>query len=250
MSSEAASRAGLELPGIQEQMLELVAQAGKPLVLILENGRPLDIHWAAEHVPAILEAWYPGTEGGNAVADVVFGDVNPGGKLPVSWPRTAGQEPLYYNHNLTHEPEDRPTFTSRYWDISSKPLYPFGYGLTYTTFTFGNLRLSKTSLKAGEATEVQVDVTNTGSVPGDAVGQVYIHQRSGSASRPVRQLKGFKRVTLKAGETQTLLFALGKDELSYWSPASRAWTVEPANFDVWAGEDSTAALHAEFNVTQ
>ncbi len=250
MSSEAASRANLELPGIQEQMLELAAQSGKPVVLILQNGRPLDIHWAAEHVPAILEAWYPGTEGGNAVADVLFGDVNPGGKLPVSWPRTSGQEPLYYNHNLTHEPEDRPTFTSRYWDVSSKPLYPFGYGLTYTTFTFGNLRLSKTSLKAGETTEVQVDVTNTGSIAGDAVGQVYIHQRSGSASRPVRQLKGFKRVTLKAGETQTLHFALGKDELSYWSPESKAWTVEPASFDVWAGEDSTAALHAQFDVTK
>ena len=162
------------------------------VVLVIENGRPLDIHWAAEHVPAILEAWYPGTEGGNAVADVLFGDVNPGGKLPVSWPRSAGQEPLYYNHNLTHEPEDRPTFTSRYWDVSSKPLYPFGYGLSYASFKFGNLQLSKKSVKAGEATEVAVDVTNTGAVAGDAVAQVYIHQRAGSASRPVRQLKGFQ----------------------------------------------------------
>jgi beta-glucosidase len=136
MSSENASRATLSLPGIQQQMLEIVSQSGKPVVLVLENGRPLDIRWAAEHVPAILEAWYPGTEGGNAVADVLLGDVNPGGKLPVSWPRSAGQEPLYYNHNLTHSPEDDPKFTSRYWDISSKPLYPFGYGLSYATFKF------------------------------------------------------------------------------------------------------------------
>ena len=196
MSSESASRASMDLPGIQQQMLEAVASTGKPLVLVLENGRPLDIRWASKHVPAILEAWYPGTEGGNAVADVLFGDVNPGGKLPISWAHTAGEEPLYYNHNLTHEPEDRPNFTSRYWDVASKPLYPFGYGLSYTTFKFDNLRLSKTSIKAADATEVQVDVTNTGSVAGDAVAQIYIHQRWGSASRPVRQLKGFKRVTL------------------------------------------------------
>ncbi len=250
MSSEAASRASMELPGIQEQMLEAAASAGKPVVLVLENGRPLDIRWAAQHVPAILESWYSGSEGGNAVADVLFGDVNPGGKLPISWARAAGEEPLYYSHNLTHEPEDRPNFTSRYWDIGSKPLYPFGYGLSYTTFKFANLKLSKASIKAGEATEVQVDVTNTGSVAGDAVGQVYIHQRWGSASRPVRQLKGFKRVALKPGETQTLTFTLGKDELEFWSPQTKAWVVEPSSFDVWAGEDSTASLHSELTVAE
>ncbi len=250
MSSENESRATLDLPGIQQQMLEIVAQSGKPVVLVLENGRPLDIRWASAHVPAILEAWFPGTEGGNAVSDVLFGDVNPGGKLPVSWPRTAGSEPLYYNHNLTHEPEDRPQFTSRYWDVSSKPLYPFGYGLSYTTFKFANLKLSETSIKSDGAAELQVDVTNSGSVAGDAVAQVYIHQRSGSASRPVRQLKGFRRVTLKPGETQTLKFPLGKHELQYWSPETKQWGVEPATFDVWAGDDSTASLHAELTVTQ
>jgi beta-glucosidase len=250
MSSEAASRATLDLPGIQEQMLEAVTATGKPVVLVLENGRPLDIRWAATHVPAILEAWYPGTQGGNAVADVLFGDVNPGGKLPVSWPRAAGQEPLYYNHNLTHEPEDRPTFTSRYWDLSTKPLYPFGYGLSYSTFQFANLRLSKDRISAEQSTEVQVDVTNTGAVAGDAVAQIYIHQRAGSASRPVRQLKGFRRITLKPGETETLKFSLGKDELNFWSPQTKAWGVEPGAFDVWAGEDSTASLHSEFIVTE
>ena len=250
MSSESASRASMDLPGAQQQMLEGVASTGKPVVLVLENGRPLNIHWASQHVPAILEAWYPGTEGGNAVADVLFGDVNPCGKLPISWARSAGQEPLYYNHNLTHEPEDRPAFTSRYWDVQSKPLYPFGYGLSYTSFKFDHLRLSTPNMKTSEGTEVQVDVTNTGRVPGDAVAQIYIHQRWGSASRPVRQLKGFKRVALKPGETQTLKFPLGKDELEFWSPQTKAWAVEPSIFDVWAGEDSTASLHTELTVTE
>ena len=250
MSSEAASRASMDLPGIQEQMLEAAASAGKPVVLVLENGRPLDITWASQHVSAILEAWYPGSEGGNAVADVLFGEVNPGGKLPVSWAHSAGEEPLYYNHNLTHEPEDRPNFTSRYWDVASKPLYPFGYGLSYTSFKFDHLKLSNTSIKAGGAIEVQVDVTNTGSVAGDAVGQLYIHQRWGTASRPVRQLEGFKRVALKPGETQTLNFKLGKDELQFWDPQSKKWVVEPSTFDVWAGEDSTATLHSELTVTE
>jgi beta-glucosidase len=250
MSSEASSRATLDLPGIQQQMLEALAAAGKPVVLVLENGRPLDIRWASEHVPAILEAWYPGTQGGDAVADVLFGDVNPGGKLPLSWPRVAGSEPLYYNHNLTHEPETKPDFTSRYWDINSKPLYPFGYGLSYSTFKFANLRLSKNSMSAGDSNEASVDVTNTGSVPGDAVAQIYIHQRYGSGSRPVRQLEGFERIALQPGETKTLKFPLGKNELQFWSPQKKEWTVEQTEFDVWAGEDSTANLHAGFKVTQ
>ena len=250
MSSESASRATLDLPGIQQQMLETVVATGKPVVLVLENGRPLDIRWASEHVPAILEAWYPGTEGGDAVADVLFGEVNPGGKLPLSWPRVAGAEPLYYNHNLTHEPEDRPNFTSRYWDINSKPLYPFGYGLSYTDFKFSNLHIGKNAQSAADSNEVTVDVTNTGSVAGDAVAQLYIHQRYGSASRPVRQLEGFERIALKPGETRTVKFVLGENELHFWSPQTRKWVVEPSAFDVWAGGDSTAPLHGEFTVTQ
>ena len=248
MSGEGASRTSLDLPGIQQQMLEIAVASGKPVVLVLENGRPLDIRWAADHVPAILESWYPGTQGGNAVADVLFGDVNPGGKLPVSWPRVAGQEPLFYNHNITHDPEDAPNFTSRYWDLSSKPLYPFGYGLSYTTFKFANLTLSNSSIKPGDSTQVSVEVTNTGSIPGDTVTQVYIHQRYGSASRPVRELKGFERISLQPGETRTLKFPLGKDELQYWNPQTSQWVVEPSTFDVWVGEDSTATLHAELVV--
>ena len=250
MNGEAASRATLDLPGIQEQMLQAAVATGKPVVLVLENGRPLDIRWASGHVPAILESWYSGTQGGNAVADVLFGDVNPGGHLTVSWPRVAGTEPLYYNHNLTHEPEDRPNFTSRYWDMQSKPLYPFGYGLSYTTFRYANLKLSQSSIGRDGKLEVTVDVTNTGQVAGDAVAQVYIHQRYGSASRPVRQLKGFRRVTLQPGETKTLTFPLGKDELEFWSPQTKQWAVEASTFDVWAGGDSTAALHGEFAVTE
>ena len=248
MSGEGASRATLDLPGIQEQMVEAAAAAGKPLIVVLENGRPLDINWIAAHAGAVLEAWLPGVEGGNAVADVLFGTVNPGGKLTVSWPRSAGQEPLYYNHNLTQQPEDSPQFTSRYWDISSKPLFPFGYGLSYTSFRFAELRLSKDRMRASDSVTIAVDVTNSGSVAGDAVAQLYIHQRAGSASRPVRQLKGFERVALQPGETKTIHFSLGPNELQYWSPQAKAWVVEPGGFDVWVGEDSNAGLHGVLTI--
>ncbi len=150
--------------------------------------------------------------------------------------------------HLTQSPESDPRFTSRYWDISSKPLYPFGYGLSYTIFQFTNLRLSKTRMKVGDSVEVVVDVTNTGSVAGDVVAQLYIHQRAGSASRPVRQLEGFRRVTLQPGETSTLRFSLRRDELKFWSPRTKRWVVEPSIFDVWAGEDSRADLHAELTI--
>jgi len=250
MSAESASRSSLRLSGGQQELLEAVSATGKPVVLVLVNGRPLDISWAAEHVPAILEAWYPGSQGGNGVADVLFGDANPAGHLPVSWPRSTGQVPIYYNHNRTQNPEDEPEFTSRYWDIPSTPLYPFGYGLSYTTFSYDNLKLSQFSAKVGSKIEVSVDVTNTSSRAGDAVAQLYIHQRAGSASRPVRQLKGFQRVSLAAGAKQTLHFTLGPDELQFWSPASKKWVVEPEQFDVWAGGDSTAKLHGEFRLTE
>jgi beta-glucosidase len=250
MSGEAASRSSLKLSGGQEELLEGVAATGKAVVLVLVNGRPLDISWAAEHVPAILEAWYPGSQGGNGVADVLFGDANPGGHLPVSWPRSSGQLPLYYNHNLTQMPEDAPGFTSRYWDIASTPLYPFGYGLSYTKFSFDNLKVSQAETKIGGSLEFSADVTNTGSKPGDAVVQLYIHQRAGSASRPARQLKGFQRVNLAAGTKQTIHFTLGNNELQFWSPAKKRWVVEPEQFDVWVGDSSAAKLHGEFWLTQ
>jgi beta-glucosidase len=250
MAGEAASNSALRLAGRQLELLEAVVATGKPVVLVLINGRPLNISWAAEHVPAILVAWEPGNQGGNAVADILFGDANPGGKLTVTWPRTAGQEPLYYAHNLTFEPETDPNYKSRYQDQPTSPLYPFGYGLSYTKFSIGKLQLSKTTAKVGEAIGISVDVQNTGGVAGDEVVQLYIHQQSGSASRPVRQLKGFEKVSLAPGETKTLHFTVGKDELTYWSPSQHKWVLEPAVFDVWVGDDSTASLHGNFEMTQ
>jgi len=250
MSGEAASRSSLKLSGGQEELLEAVVAIGKPVVLVLVNGRPLDITWASDHVPAILETWYSGSQAGNGIADILFGDANPAGHLPVSWPRNSATLPLYYNHTRTHAPEDAPDFTSRYWDVSSTPLYPFGYGLSYTTFSFENLKLSQAAAKVGSSLDVSVDVINTGSRAGDAVVQLYIHQQAGSASRPVRQLKGFQRVNLQAGAKQTVHFKLGPDELQFWSPATKQWVVEPEQFDVWVGENSQAKLHADFRLTQ
>ena len=249
MSGEAASRSSLRLSNNQQELLEAVAATGKPVVLVLINGRPLDISWAAEHVPAILEAWYPGVQGGNGVADVLFGAANPAGHLPVSWPRSTGQLPIYYNHNLTQDPETAPNFKSRYWDIKSTPLYPFGYGLSYTTFSFDNLTVTPSAQSSGTI-EVSADVTNTGKRAGDAVVQLYIHQRAGSASRPVRQLKGFERVALEPGAKRSVHFTLGKAELEFWSPVLKKWVVEPEQFDVWVGGDSTASLHGEFKLAE
>jgi beta-glucosidase len=248
MSAEYASRSSLKLSNGQEELLEAVSATGKPVVLVLVNGRPLDITWAADHVPAIVEAWYPGSQAGNGVADVLFGDANPSGHLTVSWPRSTGQEPIYYNHNLTQNPETAPDFKSRYWDIRSTPLYPFGYGLSYTTFSFDNLKVAPIA-RVGNTIEVSADVTNSGSRAGEAVVQLYIHQRAGSASRPVRQLKGFEKVMLEPGAKRTVHFTLGRDELQFWSPAEKTWVIEPEQFDVWVGEDSAAALHGEFRLT-
>ena len=248
MSGEAASRASLDLPGRQQELLQKVAAFGKPIVLVLLNGRPLSINWAAENIPAILEAWQPGTEGGHAVADILFGDANPGGKLPVCFPRNGAHAPLYYARNLTHSPEGSRMYNPRYWDGLPTPLYPFGYGLSYTTFDFSHLKLSTAEMKIGETLTVSVDVTNTGAVAGDEVVQLYIHQRWGSDSRPMRELKGFERITLQPGETRTVTFPLGPDELTYWSTNAHGWIQDAAAFDVWVGADSTAELHAEFVV--
>ena len=245
MSGEQASRSSLDLPGRQLELLQAVKAAGKPVVLVLMSGRPLDISWAAENIPSILQAWYPGSEGGNAVADLLFGDANPGGKLPVTWVRHVGQVPIYYSHNLTQNPS---TQDKRYWNEKFLPLYPFGYGLSYTTFEFSNLKLSEPEIKVGAATEASVEVKNTGSRAGDEVVQLYIHQQAGGASRPIRELKGFERVTLAPGEKKIVRFKLGPQELRYWNAAVRDWVQEAETFDVWAGNDSTASLHATLKV--
>jgi beta-glucosidase len=245
MSGESASRSTIDLPGRQLELLQAVTATGKPVVLVLLNGRPLDITWAAQNVPSILEAWYPGSEGGNAIADLLFGDAVPGGKLPFTWIKNAGQIPFYYSHNLTQNPSEQ---EKRYWNEKGVPLYPFGYGLSYTTFAFSNLKVSQQEIKIGNAAEVTVDVKNTGSRVGDEVVQLYIHQQAGGASRPIRELKGFERVALASGETKTVRFKLGPEELRYWSAAARDWVQEAETFDVWVGNDSSASLHSTFRV--
>jgi beta-glucosidase len=245
MSGERASRSTLNLPGDQERLLEAAVATGKPVVLVLLNARPLDLTWASQNVPAILEAWYPGTEGGNAVADLLFGDANPGGKLPITWPRSVGQIPIFYARNLTQIPNDPDT---RYWDSPSSPLYPFGYGLSYTTFKIGAPTLSAPTVSAGSSITVSVDVQNTGSFAGDQVIQLYTHQRSGSASRPVRELKGFTRVSLQPGEHKTVALTLDTNDLGFWSPQTHHWSIEPGPFDLWTGEDSNATDHTQFTV--
>lgn len=248
MCGEAASSSTLALDGNQQALLEAVVATGKPVVLVLLNGRPLDITWASAHVPAILEAWFPGSEGGNAVADILTGKVNPGGKLTVTWPRSAGQCPLYYNHNATQAREDEPFFTSRYANTSSLPLYPFGHGLSYTSFSYSGLSLDRTQIAPDGSLNVSVDVTNTGKVAGDEVVQLYIHQRHGSIVRPVRELKGFERITLAPGQTRKVTFRLGPDELGYWSPLTGRRVVEATDFDVWVGGDCRADAHAALAV--
>jgi beta-glucosidase len=247
-SGEAASRSSLELQGRQQELLETVTKLGKPVVLVLVNGRPLDISWAAKNVAAIVEAWIPGEQGGAAVADVLFGAINPGGKLPVTWPRNVGQEPIYYAHNLTQEPETKPGFISRYYDSPTSPLFPFGYGMSYTTFAYSNIHLSNEKPKVGETVEVGVDIENTGPRAGDTVAQLYVHRQAGSSSYPVRLLKGFERLTLAPGEKKTVTFHLAEKELSFWSPQVKQWVEEPEQFDIWTGDDSTAQLHSSLQV--
>lgn len=245
MSGEAASRSSLDLPGKQQELLEAVVATGKLVVLVLMNGRPLNVTWASEHVQAILEAWYPGTQGGLAIANLLFGDAVPGGKLPVTWPRNVGQVPIYYSHNLTQSPENQ---GKRYWNEESTPLYPFGFGLSYSTFSFSNLKVSHPDVGLGQTVDISVEVENTGAMAGDEVAQLYIHQQAGSASRPVRELKGFQRITLAPREKKTVQFNLRQEELQYWSAAERKWVVEPGTFDLWVGADSTATLHSTFKV--
>ncbi len=243
MSGEMASQSSLDLPGDQQRLMEAIEATGKPVVLVLVNGRPLDIAWAAEHVPAILEIWHSGVEGGNAAADLLFGDATPGGKLPITWPRNEGQIPVFYAHNLTHTPETSPGFKSRYWDELSAPLFPFGYGLSYAAFAMSDLQVTP-----GATTEVAVNVRNTSRRAGDEVVQLYIHQRYGRASRPVRELKGFERISLAPGQSETVRFKLTRADLSYWSAEAHGEVLDPGTFDVWAGSDSNAKLHATFDV--
>src|SRR5881296_2637144 len=217
MSGEAASRSSLGLPGVQEQLLEAVAATGTPVVLVLMNGRPLILEWAADHVPAIVETWFLGVEAGNAIADVLFGDANPSGKLPVTIPHSLGQIPLYYNHRNTGRPhEANNKYTSKYLDVPVTPRYPFGFGLTYTTFAFSNLKLSTARARASDTVTATVTVANTGSREGTEVVQLYVRDEVASVGRPVRELKGFQRVTLKPAESRAVDIRVAVRDLAFY----------------------------------
>lgn len=248
-SGEAESRSNIDLPGLQQELIDRIAALHKPFVVVLFNGRPLTLSDVAAKSPAILEAWFPGVQAGNAVADVLFGKVNPGGKLPVSFPVNVGQVPIYYNHEPTGRPCDI-TFkwNSRYRDLRTcDPLYSFGYGLSYTTFSVLNLRLSSGSMPAGGSVTVRADVTNTGAVTGDDVVQLYLHDPVASISQPVRRLRGFDRVTLTAGQTKTVTFKLDRSDVGFYDNRGR-FVVEPGRIDVFVGDSSKATMTTSFTV--
>jgi beta-glucosidase len=267
MEGEASSRATLGFTGAQQQLLEAVSATGKPIVLVVLAGRPLEISWAAQHVPAILEAWSPGVEAGHAVADVLFGDVNPSAKLPASLPRAVGQEPLYYaqlptgrpaHGDLSRMPHDAgEKFMSRYMDVDNSALYPFGWGLSYTRFTYAQPTVSRSQVPVGEVLDpahkpvatVGVDVKNSGSVAGTEVVQLYLRNTAASVEQPVRELKGFARVTLAPGETKHVDFPLGFDELNFYN-ADIQRTVEPTTYKIWLGGSSLATAETALKVVE
>jgi beta-glucosidase len=248
MSAEARNRSSLDLPGVQQRLVQRVHAAGKPLVVVLVNGRPLSTAWLDANVSAILETWYLGVEMGPAVADVLFGDYNPGGKLPISVPRTVGQVPIYYNHKNTGRPSDEEEkYTSKYLDVPSTPLYPFGHGLSYTRFRYSNLRLSAARIRASDSLTVSIEVTNTGDRAGDEVVQLYLRDDVASLTRPVKELRGFRRIALNPGQTRTVSFALGRDDLAFYGPDLRR-IVEPGTFTVYVGTSSADVSEARFEV--
>lgn len=264
MTGEASSRAFLDLPGNQQQLLEAVAATGKPLVLVLFSGRPLVLNWAAQHVPAIMEAWYPGVQAGPALVNVLTGKVSPSGRLTVSFPRAVGQEPLYYNHYSTGRPTGsvdltRPPktgeekFLSRYIDVPNSALYPFGYGLTYSTISYSPTTVSASTMSAKalnagtESLTVKATVKNAGSIAVDEVVQLYIQERNTSVTRPVRELKGFRRLSLAPGASQQVEFTLGRDELKFWNIDMKD-VVEPAALTVWVAPDSTGGTPAQVSI--
>jgi beta-glucosidase len=248
MSAEAASRSEIDLPGMQTELVKQIHATKKPYAVVLMNGRPLTINWLAENSPAILETWFAGTMAGNAIVDTLFGDANPGGKLPVSFPRSVGQIPVYYNHKNTGRPflADQ-KYTSKYLDISNQPLYPFGHGLSYTRFSLSNLRLNKLKIKPTENLKVMVNLKNTGKVAGDEVVQLYIHDFVASVTRPVRELRGFKRITLQPKQEQTLEFTLTPKDLEFLGRDLKT-VLEPGEFQVIVGTSSDNGMQSVFEV--
>ena len=247
LSAEASSRATIDLPGAQQALAEAVVATGKPVVAVLMNGRPLAIQWLADHVPAIVETWFLGVEHGTATADVLFGDYAPSGKLPVTFPRVTGQVPIYYNHKNTGRPPSEQKYTSRYLDVPWTPLYPFGHGLSYTTFAYGDPRPSAATMRPGDTLRVTVEVRNGGRVAGEEVVQLYVRDDVASVTRPVRELRGFQRVRLAPGESRTVTFALQARDLAFYDAGMR-WVVEPGTFTLWAGGSSAATNAARFTL--
>ena len=245
MSGEAASRSDIGIPESQENLLKALVATGKPVVLVLVNGRPLILNWENENVPAILEAWAPGIEGGNAIADVLFGSYNPSGKITMTFPRSVGQIPIYYNHQNTGRPFDaKNKFTSKYLDIPNEPLYPFGYGLSYTTFEYGDVVLSKTSMKGNATLSAKIKVTNTGKVAGEEVVQLYIADPVASISRSVKDLKGFQKIGLNPGETKEIEFKITTEELKFFN-SDLKYDWESGEFVVQIGTNSQDVKQAK-----
>jgi beta-glucosidase len=248
MSGEAAVRSSLDLPGRQLELVQAIHATGKPYAVVLMNGRPLSIGWLATNSPAILETWFAGTMGGHAIADALFGEVNPGGKLPITFPRNVGQVPIYYNHRPTGRPaEANNKYSSKYLDVPWTPLFPFGFGLSYTQFKLSNLQLSAERIRANESVAVGVDVQNIGRLEGDEVVQLYLRQVAASVTRPVKELKGFERVSLRPGESRHLMFRLGPPELGLYNRSLR-FVVEPGTFNVILGSSSEGSLATSFQV--
>ncbi|HET6630666.1 MAG TPA: beta-glucosidase BglX [Woeseiaceae bacterium] len=251
MTGEAASRTRLDLPGNQQALLRALEATGKPIVLVLMNGRPLAIRWADEHIDAILEAWYPGTMGGHAIADVLFGDYNPSGKLPVTFPRSVGQVPIYYDMKNTGRPytpeKHGMKYLSRYLATPNTPLYPFGYGLSYTTFAYSDITLDKTEIRPGETLTATVTVTNTGEYGGEEVVQLYVQDLVGSVTRPVKELKGFEKIALAPGESRQIAFTLSDADLAFWR-RNMTWGAEPGRFRLYIGSSSDDVRAAAFTL--
>ncbi|MGB5419269.1 glycoside hydrolase family 3 C-terminal domain-containing protein, partial [Algibacter sp.] len=252
LSGECSSVTNLQIPQAQKDLLNALLKTGKPVVLVLFTGRPLAIVEENKNVPAILNVWFPGSEAGLAISDVLFGDVNPSGKLSATFPMNVGQVPIFYNHKNTGRPLGNSEgkfekFKSNYLDVRNEPLYPFGYGLSYTTFNYSNLKLDKTSINKDEEINVSVDVTNSGNYDGKEVVQLYIRDLVGSVTRPVKELKGFQKILIKKGETQTINFTISEDDLKFYN-SNLDFIAEPGDFDVFVGTNSEINLKTRFEL--
>jgi beta-glucosidase len=251
MSGEASSRTNIEIPETQRELLKALLKTGKPVVLVLFTGRPLALKWEQENIPAILNTWFGGSEAGDAITDVLFGDVNPSGKLTTTFPQNVGQVPIYYSHKNTGRPLPEgkwfQKFRSNYLDVSNDPLYPFGYGLSYTTFSYGAIKLDKNEMTAQEEITVSCQVKNEGSRAGDEVVQLYIRDLVGSVTRPVKELKGFQKISLRPGESKEVIFKLDVNALSFYKQ-DLTWGTEIGDFTVFIGGNSRDVMKADFKL--